>query len=314
MHSPSPSMAASSPPTSDHANASCIGNRTVELMTDPSKSAGRVAPEILAYYEVSDESGRLDTGLGPLERERTRRLIGQFAPPPPGTAIDVGGGPGAHAIWLSGLGYEVHLIDPVAKHVEQAMLAASRDSVKLASASVGDAGSLNHDDDTVDVVVALGPLYHLPDPSDRAGALDEARRVLRPGGVFFGGAISRYTSLVNAIREGLLLDDDFLEVIRGDLDDGVHRNPSTNGDFFTTAYVHEPDELAAEVAAAGFEGVRVLAVEGIGWAADDFPAQWANPLSRERLLGLIERTESDPALIGASIHLLAVARKPRSGV
>ena len=272
-----------------------------------------IAPEIVAYYEAADEVRRLETDFGPLERERTRRLINRFASPPPGIVLDVGGGPGAHAVWLSELGYRVHLIDPVPKHVEQALLAASQASVSLASASVGHAGTLAHDDETNDVVLGVGPLYHLPDVSDRTSALGEARRVLRPGGVFFGGAISRYTSFINALRENLVLDESFREVVRGDLDEGVHRNETGKRDFFTTAYVHRPDELAAEVTAAGFEEVQVLAVEGVGWVVNDFEALWADAASRELLLQLIEWTESVPALMGASTHLLAVGRKPRRG-
>ena len=33
--------------------------------------------------------------------------------------IDVGGGPGVYAAWLVSLGYDVHLVDAVARHVEQ---------------------------------------------------------------------------------------------------------------------------------------------------------------------------------------------------
>ena len=57
----------------------------------------------------------------------------------------------------------------------------------------------------------------------------------------------------------------------------------------------------------------MLAVEGVGWVVNDFEALWADAASRELLLQLIEWTESVPALMGASTHLLAVGRKPRRG-
>ncbi|MDH3753600.1 MAG: class I SAM-dependent methyltransferase [Acidimicrobiia bacterium] len=282
-------------------------------MTAESRDAelGPVAAEIVAHYESADEAGRLDTGLGRLERERTRRLVERFMSPPPGVVLDVGGGAGVHAIWLAGLGYEVHLSDPVARHVEQAKENAAESGSPLASAVVGHAGDLDHGDGTADAVLAFGPLYHLPDPADRSRALQEAARVLRAGGWFFGAAISRFTSLVNALREGLLDDTTFLSIVDGDLDTGHHRNPSPDRDFFTTAYVHRPDELATEVGAAGFDDVQIIAVEGVAWAVDDFDARWADRRSRDELLRLVERTETEPALLGASTHLLAVGRKPQ---
>ena|SRR5436309_15336382 len=70
-------------------------------------------PEIRTFYEETPEADRLPTGPFQLEFERTKELITERLPKPPATVIDVGGGPGTHALWLAELGYEVHLIDPV---------------------------------------------------------------------------------------------------------------------------------------------------------------------------------------------------------
>ena len=47
-------------------------------------------------------------------------MLRRHLPGPPATVVDVGGGAGVHALWLSSLGYDVHLSDPVPLHVEQA--------------------------------------------------------------------------------------------------------------------------------------------------------------------------------------------------
>lgn len=277
-------------------------------MSDPGDE--EVAPEIVAHYERADEASRLDGGIGLIERDRTRQLVERYLLAPPGVVIDVGGGAGVHALWLAEAGYEVHLSDPVPKHVEQAQLAADRLGIELASATVGHAGALAHGDASADGVLALGPLYHLPDPEDRAEALREAVRVLRPGGWFFGAAINKFTSMINAIREQLLTKTEFLAIIEGDLESGRHLNVTGHPDYFTTAFVHHPDELAAELVAAGLLDVEVFAVEGVAWAIDDVDAVWADDRARQQLRRLLERTEREPALLGASIHLLGVGRRP----
>src|SRR5438445_352328 len=52
-------------------------------------------PEILEYYALGGEQGRLDEDYFPLERVRTQELILRRLPPPPAVALDVGGGAGA---------------------------------------------------------------------------------------------------------------------------------------------------------------------------------------------------------------------------
>ncbi len=58
-----------------------------------------------AYYERSDELGRLTTGSGEVEFERTKKIILRHLPAAPAIVADIGGGPGQYALWLARLGY-----------------------------------------------------------------------------------------------------------------------------------------------------------------------------------------------------------------
>jgi SAM-dependent methyltransferase len=225
--------------------------------------------------------------------------------------LDVGGGAGAYALWLADAGYEVHLVDPVPLHVEQAQAASrERPSGRLASARIGDARSLPFADESGDAVLLLGPLYHLTERDDRLRALAEARRVLRPGGLVFAATISRFASLIDGLRGALFDDPAFAPVVERDLADGQHRNDTGDPRYFTTAFFHHPAELAEEVSAAGLALLDVLALEGPGAYIPDFAGRWANPVTRERLLEFLRRVETEPSLLGVSPHLLAVARRP----
>src|SRR5687768_12892753 len=279
-------------------------------MTD----ASRDAEEVAAYYALGLERGRLAGGEGALEFARTQALLGRYLPPPPAVVADVGGGPGRYAVWLAGLGYRVHLVDPVPLHVEQALAAgreAARDTsgAALVSAEVGDARSLGLADASADAVLLLGPLYHLPGRADRVRALGEARRVCRPGGVIVAAAISRFASTLDGLRGEYLEDPAFADMAAGDRRDGRHRNPTGDPAYFTTAYFHRPEELAAECEEAGLSHEATLAVEGPAWLLADLDARLADDRRRAVLLAALAELEAEPTLIGASAHLLTVMRR-----
>jgi ubiquinone/menaquinone biosynthesis C-methylase UbiE len=82
------------------------------------------------------------------------------------------------------------MLDPVPLHVEHARREAGEPPAF--ETRVGDARDLPYADETFDVVMLLGPLYHLRQSQDRLLALREARRVSKPSGFVFAAAISRY--------------------------------------------------------------------------------------------------------------------------
>jgi ubiquinone/menaquinone biosynthesis C-methylase UbiE len=267
--------------------------------------------EIVDYYErTAVEIPRLAKGDGLLERARTEELVERFLPPAPAVVLDVGGGPGVYACWLARRGYEVHLVDAVPLHVDEARHAsAGQPDLPLASLAVGDARSLRHADESADAVLLLGPLYHLTERRDRLAALREARRVLRPGGILLAAAIGRFASALYGLFEDCLHLPEYDRVMARDLAEGQHRGRSEPPFYFTTAYLHRPEQLAAEVEEAGLRHEATLAIEGVGWLLQNFGYHWDDPDRRRRMLDLIRTLEAEPALLGASSHLMAVARK-----
>ena len=266
--------------------------------------------EIATFYARGLERDRLTAGQGALELARTQALLVRYLPQPPAVIADVGGGPGRYAIWLAERGYRVHLVDPIPLHIEQARAdAAAHANSALASAEVGDARALRLPDASADAVLLLGPLYHLPERFDRVRALSEARRVCRPGGVVLAAGISRFASTLDGLRGGYLEDPAFASIAASDREDGRHSNPTGHPAYFTTAYFHRSEELALECADGGLTHEATLAVEGPGWLLGDLDARLADEPRRSVLLRALAVLESEPTLLGASAHLLAVARR-----
>jgi len=265
-------------------------------------------PEIAAHYASVSEQQRL--GPGSLEQIRSWELLDRHLPPPPAVVLDIGGAAGVYALPLAAHGYQVHLIDPLARHIEQALRASRQQpTTPLASATVGDARQLERPDASVDAALLLGPLYHLTNRVDRIRALTEARRVLRPGGVLAAAAISRFASTCDGLLRGYLDEPGFEAIVERDVRDGQHRNPTGRPEWFTTAYFHLPEELGQEVTEAGLRLHTVVAVEGPAWMLPDIDQWLADPARRERVLAAIRRIETEPSLLGASAHLLVVASR-----
>ncbi|WP_314618846.1 class I SAM-dependent methyltransferase [Streptomyces stackebrandtii] len=263
-----------------------------------------VGPEIIAFYsETIDESERLTGSAdGVLEMLRTQELLRRYLPPAPARIVDIGGGPGAHARWLTKDGYEVDLIDPVPRHVEEATAAGFR-------AELGDARALGAPDATYDVALVLGPLYHLLDRGDRIQALREAARVVRPGGFVAAAAIGRYASLFEHVATTMLTVDRVRDAVADILATGVHA-PGRKG--FTSSYFHTGEGLAAELGEAGLRDPVVYGIEGPVWAALKATEQYTkaslidSPMF-EAALTAARLAEPHPDLLAASSHMLAVA-------
>ncbi|MFG3659346.1 class I SAM-dependent methyltransferase [Streptomyces sp. NPDC047706] len=270
-------------------------------MTSP-----EVAPEIVRFYsETIDEADRLTaTADGCLEMVRTQELLHRYLPPPPARILDVGGGPGTHARWLVQGGYAVHLVDPIPRHIEQA-------EPTGATVELGDARSLTAEDASYDVVLLLGPLYHLLARADRDQALAEAHRVLKPGGLLAAAAINRYASLFEHTAFAHLHKEPMRRSVDGILAAQIHDGKRA----FTAAYFHSGEQLRDEVASAGFTEAAVFGVEGPAWsllaATERHTGESliGSPLF-ESALTAARMAEPYPELLAASSHLLAIGQRP----
>ncbi len=246
-----------------------------------------------------------------LEFAVTMRAFADYLPHPPAHILDVGGGPGRYAVALADQGYAVALVDLSGNCLAVARDRAREAGVELTGYVHADARSLGQfADGSVDVVLLMGPLYHLPALAERRKAVDEARRLLRERGLLFAAFISRYAPIrfegksePAAIVERLAWAEETLAT-------GVFRPWSERPGFagFTDAYLIHPSEITPFMEDGGFETLDLIACEGAFSMIDER----INGLTGEAWqtwVDLSYRLGKDPSVHGAAEHLLYVGRK-----
>ena len=270
-----------------------------------------MSDEIIQHYtEAQDEEARLADGIGRWEYERTIALISRYLGQKQ-TVVDVGGGTGVYALWIAERGHDVHVVDLVPRHVEMVRDKASARSLILGSASIGDAVALSFPDAFADLVLLMGPLYHMTEHEHRLNALRECARVVKPGGRVICTAISRFASMLAGFRNDRFSDPEFEALVDGALRDGQHRNPLQRRSHLGTGFFHRPDELRSEIQQSGWVCERIVGIESpiaVIKQLDD----WVDTRGRmyELAVKYAQMVEEDAELVGASFHLLGVGRRP----
>lgn len=254
---------------------------------------------INGFYDGYAEDTRLSRSRhGQLEYLTTMSYIHQVISGKAGI-IEVGAGTGRYSVALAKEGHEVTSIELAKSNLE--LLRRNSKGLENIAAYQGDALDLSRfQDNTFDLTLVLGPLYHLYDEEDQHKALDEAIRVTKAGGIIMVAFLS-----VHAI-----LFDNYLQ---GDLCAGIEEN-------FTEDY------RAKNFTEQLFTGFNVDEFEAL---FDNKPVEWITTVATDSVLELAEgrgdfaMSDEDfkafakyhlhncekRELLGCSSHLLYICRK-----
>ena len=262
--------------------------------------------KIKEFYSNEMEKDRLEQELFKLEGIRTKEIISRFLAKTP---MIIGGGAGFYAFCLQAAGHHVSLIDLSPKNIELANDYSQKTGIQLTNCRTGDATNLDIADEQFDMVLLLGPLYHLINKEERIKALSEAKRILKPGGFVLSAVISRYASLFDGFKRGLVADDRFEKILINDLNTGIHLNETENPDYFTTAYFHTPAEIKQEVIESGLQLKELIAMESFGWIIENFKERSEDKAYMEKLYKVLNIVETNDDLMAMSPHIIVVAQK-----
>ncbi|MGD1946747.1 MAG: class I SAM-dependent methyltransferase [Croceivirga sp.] len=267
-----------------------------------------ISRNIEVFYNKASEETRLDKGMGVFEFERIKSLIEKYTPTTPSIIIDVGGGTGKYSGWLAKKGHQVHLVEPVFKHIQIAQKRSKSLKNKF-SVHVGEARKLEFSNNYADLIILHGPLYHLQNKEDRDLTICEAKRVLKNGGIILGFAINYTASTLAGLLNGLIHKDSFFKMCKEELTTGIHNPPDDFPWLLAEAYYHRPEQLKDEFINQELICLNMYAVEGMAWLDKDYFANMLNDKKQRTLLELIKVTENDNYLLPFSPHMMIAVKK-----
>ncbi|MDC7219277.1 MAG: methyltransferase domain-containing protein [Spirochaetales bacterium] len=267
---------------------------------------------IKEYYGTFDEWGRMDTPSGKFEMEQTLSFILPLLKSSD-RILDLGGGPGRYTVALAELGYKVNLADlseellvEARKRIAERGLSRVESVLQLNAVDLG-----VFEDEAFDVVLLMGPLYHLTDENERISCVKEVYRVLKKGGLvvasyipYLAGSIGIIDRLFNAPKQ---VNKENLEAV---FDKGIFKNGAARG--FQEGYYPKSSEIMNLFKSAGFEKTIIRSVRGFAYGREEklFNLKEENPSMYDLTVKLINQTAEDPALIESCGHSLYAGKKP----
>ncbi len=254
------------------------------------------------YDEEYEEWERLAFHLP--EFEVTKRYMLQYITGKK-SVLDIGGGPGRYSIFLAQQGHEVTLVDLSGKHIRQAIDKAAKAGVHLDSSIHGDALRLHeylYKKEQFDVVLLMGPLYHLLEEKDRMQAMEEALRALKPGGILMAAFISDFAA-IHDYASGLY-DFGDMKPLLAFLEDGRNREDKD----FTASYFCSDQEARELMGRFGLQELVFAGVENVLCGKEKRFHELPDAL-QNKWLELAWRLSREPRLFGMSEHFLYIGKK-----
>ena len=134
------------------------------------------------FYNNYDEEGRLLSRHGRVEYLTTMKYIEKYlkdlSDP---SIIEVGAGTGRYSVTLAKRGLRVTAVELIEHNLK--ILRSKLDGTESITTMQGNALDLSHfPDDSFDLTMLLGPMYHLYTKEEKLKALSEAVRVTKSGG------------------------------------------------------------------------------------------------------------------------------------
>lgn len=218
-----------------------------------------MSKDLIQSYEEVNEEERLNSSLARrVEFLSTVDTISKFLFD--GVKIfDCGCGVGVYSIWLAEHGANVVSIDIVSKHIERLREIISEKHLPI-KAEIGDAVNLSHfPDESFDITLCMGPLYHLTSDEQHIRCINECVRVTKPNGILAFSYISPYSVFPCVIRGDI-------NRISYDLVDGITTRKVINASdeccFWTDNYYYDPDDIENRLQSLGVSVIDHLATDG----------------------------------------------------
>ena len=281
--------------------------KTIRYLPQIHVKRGKNMTELEQYYNKFNEEKRLNSRHGQVEFRLSMKYIheaiGEISKtnetlrPQDIKILDIGAGTGRYSVALAEEGYDVTAVELVKYNL--GILKKKNSNVK---AMQGNALNLRKlDNNTFDVTLLFGPMYHLFGFDDKKKALLEAKRVTKPGGIILVAyCMNEYGVITYGFKERHVLEC---------------REQNRFTDTFQTQSLPEHlydymriENINALVEACELSRIKILSPDGPA----NYMRPFLNQLSEEEFEAFIQYQMAvceRPDLIGAGAHTLDILKK-----
>lgn len=251
------------------------------------------------YTKLFNEDSRLNrSNASKVEYLTTLKYLQEYLKPND-KILDLGAGTGIYSIELAKQGYDVTAVELVEENLECLIGKITKD-MKI-TPILGNALDLScFSNDSFDVVLNMGPLYHLPNEDDRIKAIQETMRVLKKGGFAFFAYINNDMVF---ITEALSYNPNFL------LDNNNRYYNRSNFKLSDEVFTILPiDYFRSLMKKLGIVEEKQIAQDGFSELLEDK----INALSEEKFYEWLRfhyHTCEKPEFLGSSHHILFITKK-----
>ncbi len=252
------------------------------------------------YYAEYDEDGRLEKDKAhSIEFITTTKYIEKYLKPGD-KILEIGAGTGRYTIYYAKKGFEVNALELIESNLEK-LKEKIEPNMKINAVQGNSLDLSRYSDNTFDITLCLGPLYHLFTEEEVEKTISEAIRVTKTGGKIFFAYITNEAPILNyGLKKGHLKE---LEKICDD-NFKVQNIPE---EIFAVRYIKDFNKMMTKY--KNVKKINELATDGI---AGSLGAIYVNELSDEDFkiwlkyhLSNCERED----LMGYSSHILYIAEK-----
>lgn len=252
------------------------------------------------YYSGYDEDSRLRSRHGMVEYLTTMRYIEKYLRP--GMRIlEIGAGTGRYSHALAQQGYEVDAVELVQHNIN--IFREKTQPGEKVTIRQGNAKDLSmFADDTYDITLLLGPMYHLYTVDDQKQALAEAIRVTKKGGIICAAYCGNEATMVQyCFGRGMLKEERYQKLV----DPVTFKAQSDPAELFELYRKEDIDALMADFPVTRLHYVGTdMATNYMRPVIDEMDDEFFEVYLRYHFT-ICERSD----LVGASHHILDVFRK-----
>jgi len=261
--------------------------------------------ELLEYYAAFDEDQRLTRqNITRIEFDTTTHVLSKYVQGEE-NLTELGAATGRYSLHYAAHGCSVTAVELVPELVSVLVRKTEAHAFDI---SIHEANATTVpfiSDNSQDVVLILGPLYHIQNGDERHAVLSEANRILKPGGIVAVAYISRYfvAGLLAKMSPRFVVPSVLHELNETGLVNNKEADP-----FFRTGYFSTPYEMEELVTNAQFDVKEHISTDGFGrYISSEVNA--LDEASYQNWLDYHLSTCHEPSLLGSSNHGLVIAQK-----